>query len=227
MRLNLTHWIIIFALYGYWGWLTDSLTRTIKRRRPVNSGFITSPLMPFYGLSAIIAVLLRIYIENAYFLFLTCIFTFFILHYVSGLLSEFIFGIRFNDSPRYWFNINGRVSFVIVVSSAAAATLIVFFAHSPVTGQISSLPALPAKISAVAAVLVIGLDTLASVRYIVRFNGLLAALKKNRLYGSAAQARLHHDMLQGRRILNAFPNMRHIHYPEELDKVKEFYSDFA
>jgi uncharacterized membrane protein len=213
MRVNIAHWIIIFILYSYWGWLIDTLVLSVKYRKLTNSGFLLCPVMPFYGISALPAIILLTYLDNPYFIFIACLPLCCLSQYITGFIMEAVFGIRFNDYSHHKLTVQGRINFIGVAVQAVIMTVVLVFIHNPVAELIVHIPTAAAVAAAVIAVLVVGTDALLTVRNIVRLNGLLAACGKNRLYGSAIQARLRRDSIHNIRLFKAFPYIKHFHYP--------------
>jgi uncharacterized membrane protein len=222
MRLSAAHWVILFTLYGYWGWLSDSLFLSVKRRKLTNGGFLHCPVMPFYGITALLAVFASVYIENPYFIFILNMFTCCLMQYIYGLLTESFLGIRFNDFSHHKMSIKGRVNFISVVLNAATAAALAFYAHGKIAEQIEKIPLLPALALAIVIILVLVIDACLVVRHITRLNVLLLTLGKNRLYSSAVQAKLRRGMVQNKRLFSAFPNMRHVNNGEAFAKVKDY-----
>ncbi|MEN6390910.1 MAG: putative ABC transporter permease [Syntrophomonas sp.] len=53
MNTPLVDLIWYFIFYAWLGWILESGYKTVRDRRPVNSGFLSGPLVPIYGFGAI------------------------------------------------------------------------------------------------------------------------------------------------------------------------------
>lgn len=53
MKYPLVDLILYFTCYSCLGWILESVYKTVRDRRPVNSGFLSGPFVPIYGFGAI------------------------------------------------------------------------------------------------------------------------------------------------------------------------------
>ena len=57
-NLNLFHFIILFAVYSFMGWLIEVAYRSVTQRKLINAGFLHGPFIPIYGIGATFILLL-------------------------------------------------------------------------------------------------------------------------------------------------------------------------
>ena len=50
---QLVYLIAYFLIYSCFGWLLESITKTISQKKFVNSGFLFGPFCPIYGTGAV------------------------------------------------------------------------------------------------------------------------------------------------------------------------------
>ncbi len=102
--------ILYFILYSFFGWVMESVLKTIVQKKPVNSGFLYGPFCPIYGFGAIIMFLfLQGFKENIVLLFIIAFFVLSTWEYLVGWMLEKIFHAKYWDYTEYKFNIKGRV----------------------------------------------------------------------------------------------------------------------
>ncbi len=102
--------IMYFMIYSFFGWVMESVLKTVVQKKPVNSGFLYGPFCPIYGFGAIIMFLfLDRFKDNIAILFLTGFFILSLWEYIVGWALEKIFHTKYWDYTNYKFNIKGRV----------------------------------------------------------------------------------------------------------------------
>ena len=103
-------YILLFFLYSFLGWLMEVVYTFIRERKFVNRGFLKGPYCPIYGLGCVfLSIVLTNFNKNIFLLFIITFTLCFILEYMTSLVLEKIFHLRWWDYSNYKFNINGRV----------------------------------------------------------------------------------------------------------------------
>ena len=59
-----------FMLYGFAGWLYESLLCSLEQKRFVNRGFLNGPYCPIYGAGAMLSIIIFEKVDNPFALFL-------------------------------------------------------------------------------------------------------------------------------------------------------------
>ena len=103
-------WILIFYIYGFFGWIFESCYVSIREKTWVNRGFLKGPLLPIYASGAILMLLVSLPIRDNY------VATFFAgmvaataLEYVVGVGMETLFKVKYWDYSNQRFNFQGRI----------------------------------------------------------------------------------------------------------------------
>ena len=55
--------IFYFFCYSFFGWLIESIYKSFKFKKVINTGFLKSPLTPIFGLGALFMILLEQYLK--------------------------------------------------------------------------------------------------------------------------------------------------------------------
>lgn len=99
--------MLYFIIYSFCGWVLESIYKTIREKKWVNSGFLHGPLCPIYGVGAIIMILgtTQYKFNNALFIMLYIIFIMSVWEYFVGWLLEKMFNTKYWDYSKRRFNI--------------------------------------------------------------------------------------------------------------------------
>lgn len=111
MLYNISFWFILFLLYSILGYIAEIISCSLKSKKVVfNRGFLIGPYLPIYGFGCLIMVLfLSRYQDDLVALFIMSAFYCSLLEYLTSLLMEKIFKLRWWDYSKEKFNLNGRI----------------------------------------------------------------------------------------------------------------------
>lgn len=102
--------IMYFIIYSFFGWILESVIKTIIAKKTVNSGFLYGPFCPIYGIGAIIMLLfLEGFKNDIIILFVVGFLVLSIWEYAVGALLEKVFKTKYWDYTENFCNIKGRV----------------------------------------------------------------------------------------------------------------------
>jgi uncharacterized membrane protein len=130
----ISRYFIYFIIYGFFGWIYETLFCTIKAAKWDNRGFLFGPILPIYGVGgAILTVLsdmlsggLAVYDYTWWQVFLVSFFGSIVLEYVTSWALEKMFHAYWWDYSNMPLNINGRVCLPYSLCFGAAGLLIVY-----------------------------------------------------------------------------------------------------
>ena len=110
-------YIVFFYIYAFLGWLIDVSIVFVSDGVLENRGFLYEPICPMYGFAALVLVLLAqrlngkgSLIKRIILATLWCS----ILEYLTSLILEVCFGIRWWDYSKQPYNIQGRVCLSLI-----------------------------------------------------------------------------------------------------------------
>ena len=88
--------IMYFIVYSFFGWIMESVLKTVIQKKPVNSGFLYGPFCPIYGFGAIIMfIFLQGFKERPILLFIIAFFVLSTWEYLVGWMLEKIFHTKY------------------------------------------------------------------------------------------------------------------------------------
>ena len=132
--------ISYLIIYSFLGWVVESLYKTIRQRKLVNSGFLYGPLCPIYGFGAIIMLIfLRDLKNNVPLLFVAAFFILSIWEYIVAIVLEKLFKTKYWDYSDYKYNIHGRVCLLNSFFWGILAVVFIEFVHPPIRNLVSEV----------------------------------------------------------------------------------------
>lgn len=223
--LVFTHLVLYFAVYSLLGWLWEFLLNIVVYRRLRWHGFLTLPLMPIYGYSALaILLVVQPYVHNPFLVFITGAFVVTVIEYVTSLGLEKLFHVRLWDYSDWPFNLHGRIGLFSSMMFGMFGLFLLYVLHPFV---VSLVAALQPNVVFVAAWIIFSLtllDFINSVSSLVRISLDAKAFAvslddiQNRLDGIVDELRRHRrrlrlvvsrwDRFNLRHLRNAFPGAR-------------------
>ena len=110
METNLFNLWTYFIIYSICGWILESVYRSFREKKIINTGFLNGPMCPIYGIGAIIMILfLGKFSKNIIVLFLVSFIVLSIWEYIVGVYLEKTFKTKYWDYSDHKINIKGRV----------------------------------------------------------------------------------------------------------------------
>lgn len=101
---------IYWFIYSFFGWITETLYTSIPKKSFQDRGFLAMPIIPIYGFGAIIAVyVLKSVSDHMVLVFILGLILTSLLEYITSLMMEKLFHMRWWDYSHRKFNIQGRV----------------------------------------------------------------------------------------------------------------------
>lgn len=139
-------WLFYFYFYCFFGWCFESAYVSLKKRRPVNRGFMRGPFLPLYGSGAVMMLvisrpfqdlanpwkLILIYIAG-------CIGAT-VLEYVTGVVMEALFKVRYWDYSKNRFNYKGQICLGSSLAWGFLTILMTEVVHRPVARFVEGIP---------------------------------------------------------------------------------------
>lgn len=175
------HWLTIFYLYCFFGWIFESVYVSIKKRRFVNRGFLRLPMLPLYGTGAVMMLWVSLPVKgNLFLVYLAGVIAATLLEYVTGYLMKLLFKVRYWDYSCQPFNLHG---YICLRSSIAWGFLTIFMTeviHAPIENLVLSLAPAAEGVFLVAVSILFVYDTVQSTREALSLARALEAITKLR-----------------------------------------------
>jgi uncharacterized membrane protein len=134
-------WIFIFFFYCFFGWCFESAYVSICKRKFVNRGFVRGPFLPLYGSGAVMMLLVsRPFQDNLFLVFLAGCIGATALEYVTGVVMETLFKVRYWDYSNQKFNFQGQICLSSTLCWGVLTVFMTRILHPPVERLVLGLP---------------------------------------------------------------------------------------
>ncbi len=147
MQYNFFRLALFFFIYCFLGWCIESAIVSIQSRRLTNRGFLRGPVLPIYGVGALLIIFSTLPFDGNILLeyivgMLVCT----VLEYVTGVLMEAIFKTKYWDYSNCFMNFQGRICLKSSLFWGVLTLFVIHFIHDPMSAFISKHISMPAII---------------------------------------------------------------------------------
>lgn len=189
-------WFLYFTAYSILGWACETFYCSVGNRKFVNRGFLNGPVCPVYGFGAVLVILLLQSTEkNLVALFLSGMMVTTVLEYLTSVLLEKLFHMKWWDYSRYKFQINGRVCLLNSLMFGGLSVILMRVLHPWISGLIARIPTSLLPWISLGILAIFAVDTVVTVRSILILKGKMQEIQKlleeikTRTEAAAAQLR--------------------------------------
>lgn len=134
-------WLFFFYFYCFFGWCFESTYVSIKSKRFVNRGFMRGPFLPLYGSGAIMMLLVsKPFQEHIVLVYIAGCIGATVLEYVTGVVMEALFKVRYWDYSNQPFNFQGHICLGSSLAWGFLTIAMTEFIHKPVERLVLSIP---------------------------------------------------------------------------------------
>ncbi len=137
--MTLSQYFVCFIIYGFFGWIYESLYYSVQFRKPVNTGFLHVCFCPIYGFACVGNMVLFGNTENCAVIFLASTIVISLLEYFVSWLLEDMFGKRWWDYRGWPLNINGRISLFSSLAFGVMSLVQMKLLHPSIVGFVTGL----------------------------------------------------------------------------------------
>lgn len=138
---SIIQWLFFFYFYCFFGWCFESTYVSIKSKRFVNRGFMRGPFLPLYGSGAIMMLLVsKPFQEHIVLVYIAGCIGATVLEYVTGVVMEALFKVRYWDYSNQPFNFQGHICLGSSLAWGFLTIAMTEFIHKPVERFVLSVP---------------------------------------------------------------------------------------
>ena len=210
MLIEIEKYIALFFIYSFAGWLMESVSDSIKKKKLVNRGFLIGPYCPIYGTGVVlITILLKKYSDDIWATFFMSLLICGTLEYLTSYIMEKIFNARWWDYSKNKFNINGRICLETLIPFGVAGTFIIYIANPFLLKYINMVPELAMNIFTIVFLVVYITDMIVSFRIILNLKEMSKEFKDNTTEISDRVRKIIKKKYRWyRRLVHAFPKIK-------------------
>lgn len=134
-------WLFFFYFYCFGGWCFESAFVSLKSRKWVNRGFMRGPFLPLYGSGATMMLVVSMpYRDNLFLTYIAGVIGATALEYVTGVVMEALFQVRYWDYSERVLNFQGRICLRSSLAWGFLTILMTRVIHQPIEQFVFSLP---------------------------------------------------------------------------------------
>lgn len=130
---TLRQWLLFFYTYCFFGWIFESSYVSILKRKLTNRGFMRGPFLPIYGSGAIVCLFVTIPFRGNYVaMYLAGAVAATLLEYVTGVVMEALFKVRYWDYSNQRFQFQGHICLSSTIAWGFLGVFLVEIIHKPI-----------------------------------------------------------------------------------------------
>ncbi len=176
-----TDWLLFFYIYSFCGWIFESVYVSLKKKHPVNRGFLRGPVLPLYGSGAVLMLFVSIPVEqNPVLVYLAGCIAATALEYVTGVTMERLFKVRYWDYSNQKFNFQGQICLSSTLAWGGLTLLMVYVIHKPIESVVLALPYQAASIISHVVTFLFAIDITLSVKAALEVRDMLVNMEEIR-----------------------------------------------
>lgn len=138
---TVAQWLFFFYFYCFFGWCFESSYVSLKKRHPVNRGFMRGPFLPLYGSGAIMMLVVSMpFQSNLLLTYIAGCIGATLLEYVTGVTMEALFKMRYWDYSNQKFNFQGHICLTSTLAWGGLTILMTRVVHKPVERLVLDIP---------------------------------------------------------------------------------------
>ena len=140
-QYSVIQWLFFFYFYCFCGWCFESAYVSVRRRKLTNRGFMRGPFLPIYGSGAIMMLVVSMpFRDNIFLTYLAGCVGATALEYVTGVVMEALFKVRYWDYSNQKFNFQGHICLSSTLVWGVFTVVLTRFIHVPVERMVLAIP---------------------------------------------------------------------------------------
>lgn len=126
-------WLFFFYFYCFVGWCFESSYVSACKRKLINRGFMRGPFLPLYGSGAIMMLVVSMPVrDNLFLVYIAGCFGATALEYITGVIMEALFKVRYWDYSNKKFNFQGHICLGSTAAWGFLTILMTEVVHKPI-----------------------------------------------------------------------------------------------
>lgn len=138
---TITEWLFFFYFYCFFGWCFESAYVSLRKRKLINRGFMRGPFLPLYGTGALMMLFVSApFKEHWWAVYIAGCIGATLLEYVTGVVMEALFKVRYWDYSDQKFNFRGYICLSSSLAWGGLTLLMHYVIHKPVENLMHMIP---------------------------------------------------------------------------------------
>ena len=176
---TLIQWLFLFYFYCFCGWCFESAYVSLKSRKPVNRGFMKGPFLPLYGSGAIMMLVVsKPFLGHWWAVYIAGCIGATLLEYVTGVVMEALFKVRYWDYSNQPFNFQGQVCLSSTLAWGGLTLLMNYVIHKPIEKLVLGIAADILSVATILLTMYIACDFALSFKEALDLRDILVRMEK-------------------------------------------------
>lgn len=176
---TLIQWLFLFYFYCFCGWCFESAYVSLKSRKPVNRGFMKGPFLPLYGSGAIMMLVVsKPFLGHWWAVYIAGCIGATLLEYVTGVVMEALFKVRYWDYSNQSFNFQGQVCLSSTLAWGGLTLLMNYVIHKPIEKLVLGIAADILSVATILLTMYIACDFALSFKEALDLRDILVRMEK-------------------------------------------------
>ena len=176
---SVIQWLFFFYFYSFCGWCIESTYVSIKMKKLTNRGFMRGPFLPLYGSGATMMLVVSMpFQDNVVMTYLAGCVGATILEYITGVMMETLFKVRYWDYSNKKFNFQGHICLGTTISWGFLTILMTEFVHVPVEKMMLTIPDQVLNVVTIIFTICIAFDFALAFKTAINLRNLLVKMEK-------------------------------------------------
>lgn len=138
---TIIQWLFFFYFYCFCGWCVESAYVSITTGKPTNRGFMRGPFLPLYGSGGLMMLVVSMpFQDNIALVYVAGCIGATLLEYVTGVVMEALFKVRYWDYTGKKFNFQGHICLGSSLSWGVLTILMTEIIHVSVERLMFAIP---------------------------------------------------------------------------------------
>lgn len=175
------YWILflLFTVYSFLGWLTESIFCSVPAGKFINRGFLNGPFCPIYGFGGIVVVsVLFPFQDNIIALYIAGVLITTSIEYTTGFALELVFHTKYWDYSEHKYNVQGRICLQNSLLFGVMCVVGMLYIQPLLMRLLYSIPAPALPFISGGFMIYFASDTVITVHAILQLNGKLSELQQ-------------------------------------------------
>lgn len=178
-QYSVIQWLFFFYFYCFIGWCIESAYVSIRTRKLTNRGFMRGPFLPLYGSGGIMMLVVSMPFQDSIVMtYLAGCAGATILEYVTGVMMEALFKVRYWDYSDQKFNFQGHICLGTTLSWGLLTILMTEIVHVPVEKLMLSIPGQILTVVTIVLTVIIAVDFALSVKAAIDLRDILFRMEQ-------------------------------------------------
>ncbi len=184
-------WLFLFFFYSFFGWCFETAYVTIHEKHFVNRGFMRGPFLPLYGCGGIMMLVVsKPFYENVLLVFVAGCIGATALEYITGLVMETLFKVRYWDYSHKRFHYKGLISLESSLCWGVCTVIFTHYLQIPIEKILLSIPYRIISVITIVVTVVMSIDFAMAFKTALDLRDVLIYMEKAKTEMARMQKRL-------------------------------------